>query len=157
MSTLGTRCAICLERRCQLEKMSFFAPDLVQQEAEHEGKKKNTSRRERAGHFGGSLRGGSQGLLGDCNRTAARPTPSPLPAPGTAPRLAAEPSNEGGWVSSTPWGSSPGPPSRASPPSPARGSGWHPLPCVFSPDSARFQTPQKFFWAPLWLRDLLNC
>lgn len=26
MSTLGTRCAICLELRCQLDRMSFFLP-----------------------------------------------------------------------------------------------------------------------------------
>lgn len=35
MSTLGTRCAICLELRCQLDRMCFFSPDLTQKETEH--------------------------------------------------------------------------------------------------------------------------
>lgn len=43
MSTLGTRCAICLELRCQLDRMSFFfssppLPDLTQKELEHKEK-----------------------------------------------------------------------------------------------------------------------
>lgn len=52
MSTLGTRCAICLELRCQLEKMSFFTPELTQKEPERKEKKKNIP--ERAGRSEGA-------------------------------------------------------------------------------------------------------
>lgn len=45
MSTLGTRCAICLELRCQLDRMSFFpCPDLTQEELEHKEKELRASR-----------------------------------------------------------------------------------------------------------------
>lgn len=50
MSTLGTRCASCLELRCQLEKMSFFSPDLTRKMLELKEKSSNNN-------LGVSLRG----------------------------------------------------------------------------------------------------
>lgn len=143
MSTLGTRCAICLELRCQLEKMSFLSPDLTQKEPEHK-KKKNIS--ERAG------RDGLQGMRGDHGRaaeTVAQSKPPPLSAPRTPWRCSLlgcgsfRRAHLGVFntVVQLSWSL----PIQASSPSPTRGSGSHPLPCNFSPNSTRFQTPQKFF------------
>lgn len=52
MSTLGTRCAICLELRCQLDRMSFFyfsPPDLTQKELEDKEKELGARRCSRKG------------------------------------------------------------------------------------------------------------
>lgn len=83
MSTLGTRCAICLELRCQLEKMSFFTPELTQKEPERK-KKKKISRSERGARR--EQRDGLQGMLrdrGGAAETVARPKPPLLSAPHT--------------------------------------------------------------------------
>lgn len=153
MSTLGTRCAICLELRCQLEKMSFFTPELTQKEPERKKKKKYPG-------ASGALGGSSGMACKGCSGTAAEPPRrwlgqshrcyQPHTRLGVVPRLAVGPSNEHAWVSSKPWSGSPGPPIQALAPGPTGCSDCHPLlPCNFSPISTRFQTPQKFFWAQL--------
>lgn len=143
MSTLGTRCAICLELRCQLDRMCFFSPDLTQKETEH---KKTPSLCEQAlGGAGVML----AGMLGDHSSSAKATSITSPTCPGAASHVAVG-SQTSTLGSSAPWVQLPWCPLPGSIPGPAGGSGSHPLPCDFSPISTPFEAPQKlFFWAEL--------
>lgn len=140
MSTLGTRCAICLELRCQLDRMSFSSPDLTQKETEH---KKTPSLCERV------LGGASvtlAGMPGDHSSSAKATTVTSPTRTGAAPHVAVGPQTSA-LSSSVPWDQLPWCPHPGSFPGPEGGApALIHFPAISHPSQLHLKLPRRFFF-----------